>query len=99
MDSGPELDFVEALHERYGAADSPIENTHMSKANSDWDVLYPISSFLDTYRFDLPSKGEFAWPEMGIQVVETHGDGTRKLDMTLNFVSRWLSRRLECTAG
>jgi hypothetical protein len=85
MDSGPEFDFVEALHERYGT-DAPVQRTVMNKANSDWDVLYPVSSFLDTYRFELPST-DFAWPKMGLDVTETRGESTRKLDMRLNFVS------------
>lgn len=85
MDSGPEYDFVEALHARYGT-DAPVESTIMNKENSDWDVLYPVSSFLDTYRFELPSI-DFVWPKMGLEVEETKGESTRKLDMRLNFVS------------
>ena len=83
MDSGPEFDFVEALHERYGT-DSPVQETVMNKHNTEWDVLYPISSFLDTYRFDLPPNN-FVWPRADIQAEETLGDGTRKLDLRLNF--------------
>ena len=90
MDSGPEFDFVEAIHERYGT-DSPVQETIMNKHNPDWDVLYPISSFLDTYRFELPAN-DFVWPRADFSVQETVGDGTRKLDLCLNFVSRNLAK-------
>lgn len=86
MDSGPEYDFVDALHERYGTPDRPVQSTIMNKANTDWDVLYPVSSFLDTYRFEL-SPTDFDWPRMGIEVNETISNGERKLDLTLDFVS------------
>lgn len=87
MDSGPDYDFAQALHNRYGT-EKPLETTVMNKDNSDWDVLYPVSSFLETYRFELP-KTEFIWPEMGVEVQESdNGDGVRKLDIRLDFVSQ-----------
>lgn len=86
MDSGPEFDFVDALHNRYGTPDGPVQSTIMNKANPDWDVLYPVSSFLDTYRFALP-RDDFEWPSMGVEVNETVSDGKRKLDLSLDFVS------------
>lgn len=85
MDSGPEFDFVDALHARYGT-DQPVEKTIMNKANPDWDVLYPVSSFLDTYRFNLPQT-PFEWPSMGIQVNETVKGDVRVVDLSLDFVS------------
>ena len=86
MDSGPEYDFVHALHERYGT-DSPVTPTQMNKENSDWDILYPISSFLDTYRFELPPSPGFKWPEVGVKHKESRLEGKRKIDLTLDFVS------------
>jgi hypothetical protein len=83
MDSGPEYDFVQALHERYGT-DSPVQDP-------DWDVLYPISSFLDTYRFELPVN-DFVWPRADFSVQSSIGDGTRKLDLRLNFVRLTVDR-------
>ena len=80
MDKGPQFDFVSAIHARYGTQD-PVVPTVMNKENTDWDVLYPVSSFLDTYRFPL-SPIAFDWPKMGIEVHEERGD-LRTLQMNL----------------
>jgi hypothetical protein len=95
MDSGPEFDFIAAVRERYGT-DSPVVETVMNKNNTDWDVLYPISSFLKTFRFVLPpTEPSFAWPEMGISVKESSKiSGVRDLQIRLDFVSCTQSSKL-----
>lgn len=95
MDSGPEFDFVAAVHERYGT-EAPVVETVMNKNNTDWDVLYPISSFLKTFRFTLPpTEPSFTWPEMGISVKESSKTaGVRDLQIRLDFVSRTHSSKL-----
>jgi hypothetical protein len=96
MDKGPSDDIIPVLHERYGSAAHPPEHTDLTPYDSDWDILYPVSSFLDTHRFKLDGIPEFDWPHMGWNVVDTaQGDG-RHLHFTLNFVSQVESSRELC---
>ncbi|ORX35606.1 hypothetical protein BD324DRAFT_660481 [Kockovaella imperatae] len=85
MDRGPRLDFVQSLHSRYGAPGSQIKATTITKNDTDWDVLYPVSSFLETYKFDLPAV-PFDWPKPSIDVKELdHIGGVRRLLIHLDF--------------
>ena len=84
LDRGTELDFVEAIHARYGAG--PVEHTSLGEHDPDWDVLYPISSFLDTYRFPLPPT-PFDWPNLRYTVNNTESSGVRRIQLSLDFVS------------
>lgn len=84
MDRGTELDVVEAIHERYGVG--PIEHTSLGDHDPDWDVLYPISTFLNTYRFPLAPTG-FDWPEIKSEAQVTSVDGLRKIQLSFDFVS------------
>lgn len=84
MDRGTELDFVEAIHERYGSG--PIEHTSLGDHDPDWDIIYPVSSFLDTYRFPLP-RIPFEWPILRYKVQENESDGDRRIQLSLDFVS------------
>nr|KIR45346.1 hypothetical protein I312_05389 [Cryptococcus bacillisporus CA1280] len=89
MDRGPMSDIVPSLYSRYGAPDLPLEHTSLTDYDSDWDVFYPVSTFLDTYRFDLPvseQAKEFTWPEMKWGVKDTKWEnGIRKMILTFNF--------------
>ncbi|KIR26373.1 hypothetical protein I307_04372 [Cryptococcus deuterogattii 99/473] len=89
MDRGPMSDIVPSLYSRYGAPNLPLEHTSLTDYDSDWDVLYPVSTFLDTYRFDLPvseQAKEFTWPEMKWGVKDTKWEnGIRKMILTFNF--------------
>ena len=87
MDRGPTLRFVQSLHDRYGAPGAGIEATTITKRDTDWDVLFPLSSFLETYKFELPTV-DFSWPEMGMKVKELGwSEGVRRLEIHLDFVS------------
>lgn len=89
MDRGPVSDIVPSLYSRYGAPDLPLEHTSLTDYDSDWDVFYPVSTFLDTYRFDLPvseQAKEFTWPEMKWGVKDTKWEnGIRKMILTFDF--------------
>ena len=78
------MDFVEAVHARYGAG--PLEHTSLGQRDPDWDVLYPISSSLDTYRFPLPST-PFEWPKLSYIANDTESNGVRRIQLSLDFVS------------
>lgn len=84
MDKGTELDFVQATHARYGVG--PIKHTSLGEHDPEWDVLYPVSSFLDTYRFKLPST-PFDWPNLKYTANESATDGVRRIQMSFGFVS------------
>ncbi|WVQ99736.1 hypothetical protein IAU59_006878 [Kwoniella sp. CBS 9459] len=67
MDRGPQSNIVSAIHEKYGLQGSTVEHTALTDADSDWDVLYPISNFIDTYKFPLYVSDEvdaFEWPKV-----------------------------------
>lgn len=82
MDKGTKLGFVEAIHERYGSG--PVERTSLGEYDPDWDVLYPVSSFLDTYRFRLPST-PFDWPNLQYTAHETESNEARRIQLSFNF--------------
>jgi hypothetical protein len=82
MDRGPTSDIIPVLYERYGDPSSPLEHTDLSPHDSDWDVLYPISSFMDTYRWSVQSES-FEWPLIGMNV----DVDDRTVYFKLNFVS------------
>ncbi|WVQ77899.1 hypothetical protein IAR50_007604 [Cryptococcus sp. DSM 104548] len=101
MDVGPTGDIISALHSRYSAPSSPLVHKDLDDEDHDWDAIYPVSTFLDTYKFDLDVAGQkgseqggwgqienvetFEWPEMGWSVEEDVGDGYRDVDITFNF--------------
>jgi len=90
MDKGPRGTFVNDIHKRYGSGE-PVEHTSITEYDSDWDIMYPVSSFMDTYRFQLP-KVEFDWPMLDWGVKETLLGAGRKIDLRFNFVSQNLRR-------
>ncbi|WVF71126.1 hypothetical protein IAT40_005923 [Kwoniella sp. CBS 6097] len=68
MDRGPQDKIVSSIHSEYGLQGSEVEHTALTDADSDWDVLYPISNFIDTYKFPLyvsDESGAFEWPTVG----------------------------------
>lgn len=84
MDRSPMNNIVQDLHERYGAG--PMEHTVLGDYDADWDILYPFSSFLDTYRFPLPPV-EFNWPKLDWTVQESFTAEHRKIHLRVNYVS------------
>ncbi|WVQ80122.1 hypothetical protein IAT38_002223 [Cryptococcus sp. DSM 104549] len=88
MDRGPIADIPSAIHERYALPGAPLEHTVLTDYDSDWDMLYPVSTFLDTYRFTLPVPEEvegFKWPKMEWEEVEGGVWEDGKREMTLKF--------------
>ena len=84
MDKGSELDFVDSIHARYGVG--PLEHTNLGEYDSDWDTIYPISSFLETYRFPLtPTPHD--WPRMKYTSDVSASDGVRRVKLSMDFVS------------
>lgn len=80
------------LHERYAAPNAPLQPTTLTSYETDWDVIYPVSSFLETWRFGVAppaAEKQFEWPQMGWEVKEKAlSDGQRSLSFKLNFVRR-----------
>ncbi|WVR06737.1 hypothetical protein IAU60_003772 [Kwoniella sp. DSM 27419] len=89
MDGGPSSDILPAIHEKYGLPGSEIQPTKMTDWDSDWDVLYPISTFLETYKFplDVSEKDkEFDWPGMGFWVDDVKWEyGIRHMRLRFDF--------------
>jgi hypothetical protein len=87
MDSGPSSHVLEAIHERYGAPGSTIQPSLWTESNAEWDVFYPISALLSTYRFPVQVKETFAWPKMGMNVEELGWEnGIRRIKLIMDFV-------------
>ncbi|WWD16981.1 hypothetical protein CI109_101415 [Kwoniella shandongensis] len=88
MDRGPVSDIAPSAHARYGNG-SPLEHTSLTDYDSDWDVMYPVSSFFDTYRFPIAVDREardFQWPNMGHYVQEVKWEyGMRDLKLRFDF--------------
>jgi hypothetical protein len=64
----------------------------LNEYTPDWDIIYPISVFLDGYEFPLSPEVEavakvFDWPEMGREIISDDVHGGRRIEMTLDFVS------------
>jgi hypothetical protein len=52
LDSGPGFpQFVEKIHTRYGMETRMPIPSIPSDTNSDWDILYPISAFIEAEKF------------------------------------------------
>jgi hypothetical protein len=94
MDRGPGFqDILQRLHDRYGLPHHPITPNPRSAENSDWDVLYPISAFLETEMFELgvsELNPGFKLPELKIKLESQDWDsatGTRSLGFKVEHVS------------
>ena len=84
MDRGTEFDFVDAIHERYGSG--PVDHTHLGINDTDWDVVYPVSPFLETYRFAIPATS-FDWPKVKYTTNDVVSNGVRDIQLSMDFVS------------
>jgi hypothetical protein len=84
------LPIVAAIHERYGT-DEPVTRTALTPAESDWDTLYPISDFLETYRFPLPPVS-FHWPRVVFESSHTYDAHTKRYKLRFDYVSTARSR-------
>jgi hypothetical protein len=68
--------LVNEIHARYGQG-TELVPTVLDDYNSDWDTLYPVSSFLITYKWPLEPV-EFEWPGIKHKVTRTQvANGTR----------------------
>ncbi|WVO15261.1 hypothetical protein L204_102917 [Cryptococcus depauperatus] len=105
MDRGPTLSFPEKLHSHFVASSrhsdisqNPLKHTVLTDYDSDWDVVYPVSTFLDTWKFSVPlewhasrsvrqqDSGQSIWPEMGYDISDVKREvGIRQMHLTLNF--------------
>lgn len=63
MDQPHNYRYALEFHEEYGKG-AELVKTEMNDYNSDWDVLYPVSTFLETYKFALEPVKFDRWPEM-----------------------------------
>lgn len=90
MDLAHNHQYVKDIHDRYGAG--PLEATTLTEYDSDWDVLYPLPSFLDTWKFPIaPPPSDFAFPQLGVQHTELDAiggeDGVRRLQFQFDFTN------------
>lgn len=72
MDTARNNQVMRALHNQFGAG-APLTRTEATEDNADWDVLYPVSAFLETYKFPLPPT-EFTWPKMEFEATREKTD-------------------------
>ncbi|WVW84285.1 hypothetical protein I302_106316 [Kwoniella bestiolae CBS 10118] len=92
MDRGPTSNIVDSIHSQFGKAGSEVVNTQLTDYDSDWDTVYPVSSFLDTYKFPLAVSKEdeqFEWPEMGFYTQEVGWEYSTRV-LKLRFVFKGL---------
>ncbi|KAJ9107223.1 hypothetical protein QFC20_003758 [Naganishia adeliensis] len=91
LDSGPGFpEFVEKVHTKYGMQTRMPVPSIPSDTNSDWDILYPISAFIEAEKFPvigqaLPA-GEVL-PTIQFQLVENVWDdvlNTRNVTLRIN---------------
>ncbi len=93
MDRGPGFpDLLSRLHTRYGHAHRPLTPNPREGDNSDWDILYPISAFLETEMFELGvSEGNPGreLPEVQVEVVADAweaDEGVRRVTLAVEHV-------------
>ncbi|WWC94440.1 hypothetical protein V866_001285 [Kwoniella sp. B9012] len=92
MDRGPTANIVESIHTQFGKNGSEVVNTRLTDYDSDWDTVYPISSFLDTYKFPLEVSREdeqFEWPSIGFYTQEVSWEYATRV-LKLRFVFKGL---------
>ncbi|TXT09032.1 hypothetical protein VHUM_02506 [Vanrija humicola] len=83
MDAANPTHIINDFHERYGNG-AELEHTVLTDYDSDWDTLYPVSTFLDTYRWKLPHV-EFDWPKLGAETSRVqHDNGTATIHLKMN---------------
>jgi hypothetical protein len=88
MDMAGNKAIVDTLHSRYGAG--PLQSTTLTEYDSDWDVLYPLPDFLETWHFPISPSSEsrdFKFPKPLIKHTELPSDGTgvRRLKFKFDF--------------
>lgn len=86
MDRHANVRYAEEFHEQFGPG-TELTRTVMDDYNSDWDTLYPVSSFLDTYRFPLPAAraNGFSWPAVQYNASRTlQDDGNTHIELTID---------------
>jgi len=72
------------FHEAFGNG-SNLTKTLVDDYNSDWDTLYPVSTFLETYRWPLEETVKFDWPEITMQSTRTPlEDGTTHFQLRID---------------
>lgn len=68
----------------------------LNEYTPDWNIIYPISVFLDGYEFPLSDEMEkvaqgFKWPEVGHEIRSKDVEVGRRIEMKLDFVRSSLS--------
>lgn len=82
MDSQGNRRLAEEMHTAMGPG-TELTATEVNDSVPDWDTLYPISSFLETYRFPLPDT-DFVWPEMGVESSRSTVDSGERIHLRMN---------------
>lgn len=60
----------------------------MEQHEAQWDFVYPVSAFMDTYRFPVLANDFYEhYPALELDVVSKEVEGGRRVMMTMNFVS------------
>jgi hypothetical protein len=90
MDQGPHLWLVPVLYQRFGVPETPPRHYRLDASQAQWDFVYPVSSFLDTYTFPTMVNDMFGdYPAVRGEVVSSEREGEgRRVVVDLDFVSR-----------
>lgn len=82
MDSAGNSVLAKEMQEAMGPG-AQLTATVVNDSVPDWDTLYPISSFLETYRFPLPDTG-FTWPDMATEASRVTTDMGERIHLKMN---------------
>jgi hypothetical protein len=83
MDKRDNARYAREFHEQYGQG-SELIPTIVDDYNSDWDTLYPVSTFLETYKFPLENV-DFDWPKVTYTSTRTlQADGNTHIQLRID---------------
>lgn len=88
MDQGPSLHLVSSIHQRFGIPAEQPEHYAVTPQDPEWDFVYPISAFLDTWKFPVLANDAYkGYPNLGVVAnVKAEGED-RRVVLDLDFVS------------
>lgn len=88
MDQGPDLHIIPSIHQRFGIPADPVIRYEMAEHEAQWDFVYPVSAFMDTYKFPVLANDMYeGYPALELDVEAENVEGGRKVVLTMNFVS------------